>query len=266
MANRILDPGVDVQRTAYNRLITILSATSAFAPYAAAGQRYNLCQQAGVLGPLGSLDWTAPAAQVAGSIIDRLNNYGLGSLRGRPGFTALGALIDHLLTLEEVPPDDHTWLAGLVVQYGLVTDQGYLDELVQQHGVAAQPAGAAGGSAAGHAPATLPAQPAQAAALTSAARLELAKALLQCPAVRHVQNRDAIINDLPADIQAGISRGETPLTDVRNILEACLNYEGGLGLLIESVRAYESDSLSMRAVYRLLAQLGPVSDRAPGIG
>ncbi len=252
MANRILDPGVDVQRTAYNRLITILSATSAFAPYAAAGQRYNLCQQAGVLGPLGSLDWTAPATQVAGSIIDRLNNYGLGSLRGRPGFTALGALVDHLLTLEEVPPDDSKWLADLVAQYGLVTDQGYLAELRQQHGIAAQPAGAAGGSVAGHAPAALPAQPAQAVALTSAARLKLAKALLQCPSVRNAQNRHAIVNDLPTDIQRGISRGETPLTDVRNIVEACLNYEGGLALLIESVRGYESDSLPMREVDRLL--------------
>jgi len=135
MATRIFDPGIDVQRLAFNKLITILSATSAFAPYAAAGERYLLCQQAGILGPLGALDWTAPAGQVAGAVVDRLNNYGSGSLAGRPGFTALGALADHLLGLSEIPPDDQAWLAGLVVGFGLVTDRSYVDALAAKYGV-----------------------------------------------------------------------------------------------------------------------------------
>lgn len=243
MSTRILHPAVDIERLAFNKLITILSATSVFAPYAGARDRYDLCQRAGILGQLGALDWTASAAQVAGLVIDRLNNYGSDSLPGRPGFTALGALADHLLDLPEVPPGDQAWLAGLVVQYELVTDQGYLNALAQKHGVVVQTAGAAAGGGG------VAAQPVT---MTSAARLDLAKALLLCPSMADRQNRDAIVHDLPAVIQLGISRSNTPLLDVRNIVDGCLNYEGGLGLLIEGVRLYEGDSRPMREVDRLV--------------
>ncbi len=93
--------------------------------------------------------------------------------------------------------------------------------------------------------------------LSPETRLELAKALLRCPSVENQQNRDAIVNDLTEKIRDRISRGDTPLLDVRNIVDACLNYEGGLELLIDAVRRYEADSLPMREVDRLLAAVPP---------
>jgi len=88
--------------------------------------------------------------------------------------------------------------------------------------------------------------------MAPAARLALAKALLRCPSVANRQNRDAIVNELPEDIRLGIGRSDAPLVDVRNIVDGCLNYEGGLQLLIEGVRGYEGDSLPMREVDRLV--------------
>jgi hypothetical protein len=96
----------------------------------------------------------------------------------------------------------------------------------------------------------------QAAPLTSGTQLALARALLRCPTVFDRQTRDAIVNDLPEMIRLGISRSDTALLDVRNIISLALNYQGGLAAFIDGVRAFEGDSLPIAEVDRVLAEAG----------
>ncbi len=99
-------------------------------------------------------------------------------------------------------------------------------------------------------------QTVEAARMTAAAKMTLAKALLRCPTVLDRQNRDAIVNDLPEEIRVGVSRSDSALLDVQNIIGLALNYEGGLDAFIEGVRLFEGDSLPMAEVDRVLGEIG----------
>ncbi len=84
--------------------------------------------------------------------------------------------------------------------------------------------------------------------------LTLAKALLRCPSVQNRQSRNVIVASLPEPVRFALSRSDQQLLDVQNIIEASLNYEGGLNALIAAVRSFEGDSLPMRAVDQVLKQ------------
>jgi len=99
-------------------------------------------------------------------------------------------------------------------------------------------------------------QTVEAARMTAAAKMTLAKSLLRCPTVLDRQNRDAIVNDLPEEIRLGVSRSDSALLDVQNIIGLALNYEGGLNAFIEGVRLFEGDSLPMAEVDRVLGEIG----------
>ena len=96
----------------------------------------------------------------------------------------------------------------------------------------------------------------QPAPLTNGAKLNLARALLRCPTVSDRQSRDAIVNDLPEDIRLGVSRSDSALLDVQNIITRCVNYTDGLQALIQGVRGFEGDSLPMAEVERVLTEIG----------
>lgn len=99
-------------------------------------------------------------------------------------------------------------------------------------------------------------QTVEVARMTAAAKMKLAKALLRCPTVLDRENRDAIVSDLPEEIRLGVSRSDTALLDVQNIIGLALNYEGGLEAFIEGVRLFEGNSLPMAEVDRVLGEIG----------
>src|SRR4051812_21521726 len=95
--------------------------------------------------------------------------------------------------------------------------------------------------------------------MNSAQRLELARMLLRCPSVSNRSSRDAIVNDLPDEIQDKIPRAPADLTDVKNIIEACSNYENGTEQLISIIREYEGSSIPIKEVDRWLATVAQPS-------
>ncbi len=99
-------------------------------------------------------------------------------------------------------------------------------------------------------------QTVEAARMTAAAKMKLAKTLLRCPTVLDRENRDAIVTDLPEEIRLGVSRSDSALLDVQNIIGLALNYEGGLNAFIEGVRLFEGNSLPMAKVDRVLGEIG----------
>jgi hypothetical protein len=99
-------------------------------------------------------------------------------------------------------------------------------------------------------------QTVEAARMTAAAKMTLAKTLLRCPTVLDRQNRDAIVSDLPEEIRLGVSRSDSALLDVQNIIGLALNYDGGLHAFIEGVRLFEGNSLPMAEVDRVLGEIG----------
>ena len=60
-------------------------------------------------------------------MLNRLNTHGY--LLERPAYHALGVLFAYMLGRQDVEKDDKTFIAGLIVQYGLVLDPTYLDSL-----------------------------------------------------------------------------------------------------------------------------------------
>ncbi|MBN1875108.1 MAG: hypothetical protein JXA33_12820 [Anaerolineae bacterium] len=83
----------------------------------------------------------------------------------------------------------------------------------------------------------------------------LVHALLACPNVRNRHIRDAIVDDLPAEIRGMIFRHSADQVDTINIVSTCLNYENGLATLIEIVQFYEGDSLSMQTLNQVVLQV-----------
>jgi hypothetical protein len=59
-------------------------------------------------------------------------------------------------------------------------------------------------------------------------------------------NRNTIVDQLPARIRDGLSHSTQARVHVLNIVRTCLNYSGGVESLIEAVRFLEGDSLPMQ--------------------
>ncbi len=84
----------------------------------------------------------------------------------------------------------------------------------------------------------------------------LAAALVNCPSMADRAGRDAIIRQLPPDLQPRIPRGDTPLLDVTRTLKTVLLYPEGLSQLLAAVRYLEGASEPMAAVDARLAGFG----------
>lgn len=74
-----------------------------------------------------------PPLRVAGDLVGRLEDFG--NLPERPSHHALGAWIQYLLTLEDLPPDNASFLASLIVRHSLVLDPTYIDDLCTQYSI-----------------------------------------------------------------------------------------------------------------------------------
>lgn len=90
---------------------------------------------------------------------------------------------------------------------------------------------------------------------TGADKRRLVEALLACPTVSNRNTRDTVVNDLSVDIKTNIQRSGVDRVDVSNIVTACLNYANGVQELIEAVRFYEGNSISMQKVDGLWKEL-----------
>ena len=80
---------------------------------------------------------------------------------------------------------------------------------------------------------------------------KLVKALIKCPCFDTSAKRDDIVNQLPDHIRDRTPRRDSLRDDVKNIVNTCLRYEGGLDYLIHRVRRDEGESLPMREVDKI---------------
>ncbi|MBV7335608.1 hypothetical protein KFU94_46660 [Chloroflexi bacterium TSY] len=67
--------------------------------------------------------------------------------------------------------------------------------------------------------------------------------------------RDTIVDALPSDIKNGVRRHSSDRVDVVNLVNTALNYPNGLEDLIEILRWFEGDSLSMQEVDRAMEKV-----------
>jgi hypothetical protein len=89
-------------------------------------------------------------------------------------------------------------------------------------------------------------------------RDELVEALLKCPSIINRDTREAVVQDLPDDIQRNIRESAQLNVAVRNIVDTCLNFRNGIEDLIEIVRRYESTSLRMEELDQVWSRIaGP---------
>jgi hypothetical protein len=94
----------------------------------------------------------------------------------------------------------------------------------------------------------------------------LVRALLKCPAIMKQDSRQAVVQDLPDHIKLNIRESPQPNVAVRNIVDTCLRYRGGLRSLLEIVRRYDRESIPMQAVDKIWRRierprLGPEARR-----
>jgi hypothetical protein len=106
-----------------------------------------------------------------------------------------------------------------------------------------------------------PSQPSAAASSTWAPSVgqkrELVQSLLRCPSIGDQSSRDAVVRELPPNISSRIHRDSRSNVDVLNIVNACLDYSGGLEALIDVVRFFDGGSRSMQELDATLARIFP---------
>jgi hypothetical protein len=76
----------------------------------------------------------------------------------------------------------------------------------------------------------------------------LVGALVKCPTMMHRDTREAVIRDLPQDIQFNIRESPQLNITVRNIVDTCMNYPEGIRALLDIVRRYEGNSVAMQEI------------------
>ena len=79
-------------------------------------------------------------------------------------------------------------------------------------------------------------------------KMELVNALLACRSFRDRRTRDSIVDEMSQEIRTGIRRSDVDRVDAINIVSRCMDFSDGIRTLVEMVRRYEGDSLSMRQV------------------
>ena len=74
--------------------------------------------------------------------------------------------------------------------------------------------------------------------------------LLNCGSVQDRQTRESIIGELRGNIR-DYTRNDNPRTDAANLVNRCLDFEGGIEELVDAVRFHEGHTLPMMNIYRL---------------
>src|SRR6266496_2622317 len=106
-------------------LVRIIAGTYDFADGDPRSRRV-LIEQAGLRRFLSGINLAGAPRVVAADVISRVENFGY--LPDRPTYHALGALLCYVLALGELPQDQASFLATLIVRYLLVLDPTYVDE------------------------------------------------------------------------------------------------------------------------------------------
>jgi len=70
--------------------------------------------------------------------------------------------------------------------------------------------------------------------------------LIACPSIADVNTREAVIRQLPSQIISAIPRSSQSKVDVLNIVRTCLNFEGGINKLIDSVRFFDEGTIQVQ--------------------
>jgi hypothetical protein len=96
--------------------------------------RRVLMDMAGLGGLASGLDLSGPPRTAAGTLVLGVERHGF--LGDRPHFHALGALLSYMLTLGDLPRDDATFIARLVVECSLVKDPDYIRKLREEYDLA----------------------------------------------------------------------------------------------------------------------------------
>lgn len=112
------------------KLVRVIESLSAFTIGGPRG-RLNVIEQAGLHRFLPGIDLTGTPEDVAGYLVSKLEDYGY--LPERPGYHALGSLLSHVLGMRDLPPEQASFLASLIVRYSLVLDPKYIGELRDEH-------------------------------------------------------------------------------------------------------------------------------------
>lgn len=75
--------------------------------------------------------------------------------------------------------------------------------------------------------------------LDKADRYRLVEVLLECDCMKTPQSRDQVVADLPLEISGKVNRNPNNKLDVTGIVQACLQFKGGMECLFTTVEFYE---------------------------
>jgi len=81
---------------------------------------------------------------------------------------------------------------------------------------------------------------------------ELIDLLLECNMMSNDNSRDIVVADLPPEIRTSIIRNDAAKLDVRNILDTCLKHTNGLTELLDVIRYYDGNTLTMQRIDEFL--------------
>ncbi|WP_129675779.1 caspase family protein [Candidatus Chloroploca sp. Khr17] len=85
-------------------------------------------------------------------------------------------------------------------------------------------------------------------ALTNPQRNHLMNLLCACDAIADQGTRELIVRQLRDGIRHNITRHPALRADVANIVQRCVQYQGGLEELVQAIYAFESDSIPMQTL------------------
>ncbi len=96
---------------------------------------------------------------------------------------------------------------------------------------------------------------------------DLIDLLLACPYISDKTRRQAVINDLPADIKHNITASTTDKIAVRNLLEACQKHENGLQELLDILEHFEgASSIPLQVVKEFVTKFDSAAPSGIGMG
>jgi V8-like Glu-specific endopeptidase len=120
-----------------NRLAGTLAGLYDFTDLGATGIRVFL-EGAGLKRFVSGMNLSLPPRVVAADLIGRVEPFG--DLPERPNYHALGALLDAVLNVGELPQDQARFVASLIVRYSLVYDPDYIRSTRQRYDITGEPA------------------------------------------------------------------------------------------------------------------------------
>ncbi len=84
---------------------------------------------------------------------------------------------------------------------------------------------------------------------------ELMELLLACPSILNTENRCILLMELPHYIAAAIQENNSPKMHVLNIVNTCMNHEGGLELLLNRLRFFDGKTIPFQTLTAFINKL-----------